>query len=210
MEQREPKHRWLWLVLLLLLFGTAYSGYRKFRTDPNIRKIRDLRKELASGSNLTSEQRQDKFRQIRETMEKLPPERRDQMRKEMAEEGRRRFEAELRRYASLSPQEKTRYLDQQIDRMEAARRQWQQAQGGSAPRGSSPVVFGASPGGGRPFGGPPGGRNGQSLSAEQKETRRRERLDQTTPEFRALRDQYFRDMQARRQQRGLTTFSGPR
>jgi hypothetical protein len=191
----------MWLVILLL-FGVAFSGYRTLRTDPNVRKIRDLRNELAAGTNLTPEQRREKFQQIRETMEKLPPAKREQMRREMADEGRQRFEASLRRYASLSQQEKTRYLDQQIDRMEAARRQRSQAQGGSGPPAGSPVVFGASPNAGRPPGNPKGG---PPQSAEDREKKRKQRIDETTPEFRALRDLYSRDMQARRQQRGLPT-----
>jgi hypothetical protein len=199
-EKPRRKRRLKWLVILLLI-GTAYGGYRAIRTDPNVRRIRDLRKELAAGGNLTPEQRREKFQQLREAMEKLPPAKRDQMRREMAEEGRQRFEGELRRYASLSPQEKTRHLDQQIDRMEAARRQRTQTQGRAAPPAGSPVAFGSPASAGRPQGkqaGPP-------LSAEEREKRRKQRIDETTPEFRALRDQYFRDMQARRQQRGLQT-----
>jgi hypothetical protein len=198
-EKPKRKRRWKWLVLLSLV-GFAFGSYRTLRTDPNVRKIRDLRKELAAGTELTPEQRREKFQQIRETMEKLPPAKRDQIRREIAEEGRQRFESDLRRYARLSPQEKTRYLDQQIDRMEAARRQRSQFQGEAAPPAGSSVVFGSSANVGRP---PNYQKGGQPQSAEDREKRRKQRLDETTPEFRALRDQYFKDLQARRQQRGV-------
>jgi predicted RNA-binding protein with RPS1 domain len=46
------------------------------------------------------------------------------------------------------------------------------------------------------------------MSPEQREQRRKERLDQTTPEFRALMDQFRKDMNQRRQQRGLAMRGG--
>ena len=50
---------------------------------------------------------------------------------------------------------------------------------------------------------------GQQRTPEDREKRRKEMLDRTTPEFRALMDQYRHDMEARRQQRGLPAVGPP-
>jgi uncharacterized membrane protein YgcG len=213
MNQPKPRRRrWLLALLLLLLCGATYGGYRLFRTDPAVKRVRELRKELAAGANLPPEQRREKSRQLREALEKLPPDKREAMRREMAEDGRKRFEAQLKTYAKLSPAEKTRYLDEQIDRFEQFRSQRQQQQGqsggaGNAGGGSGTGgggAFGFGPrGGGGPNGNAQGGPGNSQRSPEERERRRKQMLDDTTPEFRALRDQFFKDMQARRQQRGL-------
>ena len=111
-------------------------------------------------------------------------------------DGMRREQDRMSRYAKLSPADKRRYLDEQINRQEEMRRRMQQQPGnGNRPPGG--------PGGpGMAFG--PGGRGkGPPPSAEEKEKRRKQMLDRTTPEFRANMDQYRRDLEARRQQRGL-------
>src|SRR5205814_2308924 len=107
-------------------------------------------------------------------------------------EGRKRFEADLKRYSQMSAAEKTRYLDERIDQMEKMRQQFAQR---------NPNVTGQGPAGG-PGAGPRGGAN---LSAEERDKRRRERLNETTPEFRALMDNFRKDMASRRQQRGTRT-----
>jgi hypothetical protein len=113
----------------------------------------------------------------------------------MFAEGRKRFQQELEKYHRMSPAEKNHYLDERIDQMEKMRQQMAQRNRSGT---GGPATFGAGPGG-PGFGG----------SAEDRERRRKERLDQTTPEFRALMDQFRKDMNARRQQRGLSPM-GPR
>jgi len=183
---RRRRRAWL-LLLLLLLVG--YGGYRLLRGDPHLKKVRELRAELftAEAANLPPEERAEKFRQLREESEKLAPE----SRQALADEGRKRFEAELDRYRAMSPEEKARYLDERIDRAERAR-QNRQANGAGGPNAA---------------GGPPGGR-GAGLGTEDRDRRRKQRLDNSTPEFRAKMDQFIHDMQARRQQRGLPASSG--
>jgi uncharacterized membrane protein YgcG len=209
-QPTKRRRRWPLALLLLLLCGATYGGYRLFRTDPAVKRVRELRKELAAGANLPPEQRREKSRQLREALEKLPPDKREAMRREMAEDGRKRFEAQLKTYAKLSPTEKTRYLDEQIDRFEQFRsqRQQQQGQGGSSSAGGGSGTggggaFGFGPRGGGPNGNAQGGPGNSQRSPEERERRRKQMLDDTTPEFRALRDQFFKDMQARRQQRGM-------
>jgi hypothetical protein len=195
MDKPNRTRRWLRAAIILLLMGGAYLGYRAVRGDPNLKKVRALQKELftADATKLAAEQRSDKFRQLREATDKLSPD----QRKQLASEGQKRFEDELDRYRKMSPEEKRKYLDERIDRMERARRN-------AAQRATQPSsVSAAAPV--RP-GGPPGG--WQNLSAEERERRRKQRLDSSTPEFRAKMDQFFRDLQARRQQRGLPSTPG--
>lgn len=190
---REPfyKRRWvrrtgLVALLLLLTFGL----YRAIRPDPNLKKLKQLREEFAAqGKNWSPEQRQEKGREMRDTMAKLSTSQREAL---MAE-GRKRFEEQLRHYAQMTPAEKVRHLDEQIKRQEQMRQQF----AAQRPQTAGPNGFGAGP-------------RGRNLSAEERDKRRKERLNNTTPEFRALMDQYRKDMSARRQQLGLPAMGGRR
>jgi hypothetical protein len=182
---REPlyKRRWvrrtaLFLLLLFLMFGL----YRAIRPDPNLKKVKQLREQFAQNKTLTPDQR----REMRDAMTKLSTGQREAL----AAEGRQRFEEQLRRYSHMTPAEKARHLDEQIKRGEQMRQQFAQR----------PPTLGGN--------GSAAGPRGPSQSPEEREKRRKERLNQTTPEFRALMDQYRKDMAARRQQLGLPAMAG--
>jgi hypothetical protein len=187
MNENKRKRRWL-LLALLLLFGGGYITYRAVATDPDVERINELRKELA-GKDLTAEQRRELFGQLRDAMQRLSPEQRREAQRNMADERRMRMAEDMQRYAQMSRAEKTRFLDDRIRRMEQQRRQAGQGAGGPGQRGG--------PGSG------PGGTNRPAPSAEERDQRRRQWLNDTTPEFRAQLDQFRKDMQARRQQLGL-------
>src|SRR5438876_11139476 len=157
----------------------------------NLARVRALQGELFgdAGKALSPEQRQARFAALREATRNLSP----AQRQELAMDGMRREQDRMSRYAKLSPADKRRYLDEQINRQEEMRRRMQQqAANGNRPPGAPGMAFGPGGRGNRP---PP--------SAEEKEKRRKQMLDRTTPEFRANMDQYRRDLEARRQQRGL-------
>jgi cell division protein FtsB len=205
MTTPNRKRRWLRLAALLLLLLLGYGSYRAVRPDPNLKKVKQLREDFAAhAKEWAPDQRQEKGKQMRDAMAKLSPAQRDAM----AAEGRQRFQQELERYAKMSAADKTRYLDERIDQSERMRQQLGRQNavgGGPRPGGGGPGsgVLATGPGGS----GGPGGR--PAASPEERERRRKERLDQTTPEFRALMDQFRKDMNARRQQRGLPP-TGPR
>src|SRR5262245_20507409 len=182
------KRRWVRLIGLLLMLVAAYGLYRAIRPDPNLKKVKQLREEFANAKDWTPEQRREKGRAMRDAMQKLSPSQRDTL----AAEGMKRMQAEMERYTKMNPAEKIRYLDEQITRQEKMRQQFAQQNPGA----------GARPGAGTFGNGQRGG------SAEDREKRRKQMLDKTTPEFRAMRDQYRNDMAARRQQWGLP--AGPR
>jgi hypothetical protein len=191
MSEPTRKRRWYRLGALLLLLLLGYGSYRAVRPDPNMKRVKQLREDFAAhGKEWSPDERQAKGKQMRDAMAKLSPGQRDTL----AAEGRKRFQQQLERYHRMGPAEKTHYLDERIDQMERMRQQMAQRNRGGT---GGPGTFGAGPGG-PGFGG----------SAEDRERRRKERLDQTTPEFRALMDQFRKDMNARRQQRGMPTMGG--
>jgi hypothetical protein len=200
MSDTNRRRRWYRLAALLFLLLIGYGSYRLIRPDPNLKKVKQLREEFSTqAKDWTPEQRAEKGKQMRSAMEQLTPAQREGL----AAEGRKRFEDQLKHYAAMNPSEKVRYLDEQINRFEQMRQQFAQQNGAPRPGGGGgpPGPFSGGPNGSGGAGGP----GGKQMSAEEREKRRKERLDQTTPEFRALMDQYRKDMNNRRQQRGLAT-----
>ena len=98
--------------------------------------------------------------------------------------------ADFDRYFTLSQKEKAKYLDEQIDRSEKFRKDM--AKAGKTNFGSS----GKGPGG-------PG-----SGGPDAVKDRGKARLDHSTPEDRAKRDQFRKEMDNRRKQRGLPASPG--
>src|SRR5262249_40189886 len=143
-------------VVLVLLGAVAAWA---FWPNPELARAKALRKDLSgeAGRKLAPEDRRQKWEECRAAQEELSPDRG----KEVWEEARKERQAEIDRYFKMSKEEKVRWLDQQIDRMESMRRQWQANGGG--------------PGGQQRQGNGPGGRN--NLSPEEREKRRKERLD---------------------------------
>jgi hypothetical protein len=180
------RRRWLLLLLLFLLLGWWIWP------DGRLAKARELRNELFTDSSLSPEERRDKFGALRKVTGQLT----DAQRAELAKDSMKRREEELRKYTQLPPDEKKKRLDKDIDGQEQRRQRNQNNPGGAGQGGPG---IGA--------GGGPGGRGGPN-AAEDRENRRKERLDDTTPEYRDLRDQYRRDMNARRAERGLPPMTG--
>jgi hypothetical protein len=142
-----------------------------FRPNPNVRKVRAILSAMTPEKmrDLPPGNRAAKGQELRDAVGKLTPE----QRRDLFADGRKRFEESMKKYAKMSKEEKTRHLDEQINRTEQARQR--------------------NPGGSNP-GGP---RRGST------ESDRKRRLDQSTPESRAAMDQFRKDMVSRRQQRGL-------
>jgi len=186
----KPRRRWRrWLValLLLLLLGGLTQAVRP---DPHLARARELQKELFDAKNLPPGERKARFEAYRGELKHLT----DDQKRELFAPMREKRKAEMNRYFAMSPREKTTYLDQMIDRSEKMRKEREQKAGGGQPGGGGP-------GGGFGFG--PGGGAGGKGSPQEKENRRKQALDNTTPEERAQRDQFRRDLDNRRRQRGL-------
>jgi hypothetical protein len=181
MHQPIHKRRWVRITSVLLMLVAVYGLYRAIRPDPNLKKVKKLQEEFASAAkDWTPEQRQQKGQEMRTAMNQLSPSQRDAL----SAERQKKVQADLEKYHAMSPTEKVRHLDEQINRQEQMRQQFAQQ----------------NPGGQQRLAGPPGG---GGTSQEDRDKRRKDRLNNTTPEFRALTDQFRKDMAARRGQRGL-------
>jgi hypothetical protein len=201
----NPKRRWRRrLALLLLLLGVGGLVWA-VRPNSHMARAQSLQKQLfgPAGKALSPEERKARFAEYREHVKNLT----DDQKWELSAPMRERQKAEMDRYFAMSPAEKTRHLDEHIDRSEKMRKEWQkkassskggQAKGGKAKNGQAKNGFGpggskASPAkGGRP-----------PRSPEEIERRRKQHLDRTTPEERAQRDRFRKDLADRRKQRGL-------
>jgi hypothetical protein len=181
-------------IIAAVLLGALL--YWMWRPNPQLTKVREMRRELSadSGRKLSPQERRDRFEALRQEQAKLTA----AERKQLADEARKRRKADIAHYFTLSKKEKTAALDQQIDRMEAMRKQMQAAN--STGRGN-PSGAGNNFGFGQPPNGPTSAAN---QSTEERERRRKEMLDSTTPEERAQFDQYRKDLQARMAQRGIS------
>jgi hypothetical protein len=185
-------------LLVLGIVGFAWH----WRPNPHLARIKQLGEQLRGdeGQNLSPEERRQLREQIRAEVAQLSPEEREKWGRERSAERRRRMQERLEKYFALPEDERTAFLDAEIDRQEARRQQWQRD-------GDS---------GGRPWGGR-GGADGQgnasqggsgSMSTEDREQRRKSWLDSMSPEDRTMWHQYMKDMSDRRQQRGLPAGRG--
>lgn len=195
--EEKPRRRRRWLLALLLLLLIGGLGW-VVRPDPHLARAMELQKELFSpdAKNLPPEQRKARFEAYRaETMHLTAAQKR-----ELSAPMREKRKADMDRYFALSPKEKTKHLDDLIDRGEKAKKDREKAgqAPGGPPRGGPGGGFGFGPGGG-----PGGGPNGKAGTPAEREQRRKQALDRTTPEERAQTDQFRRDMDNRRRQRGL-------
>jgi hypothetical protein len=95
-------------------------------------------------------------------------------------------------YFDLSADQRRAALDKQIDEMERMRKEFEKRRGqGGGPRMGPPGGFGRGAGGG------------------DRNQMRKRMLDNTSPQQRAMFDEYFRDVAQRRKERGLPPLPGP-
>ena len=181
------------LLLLLLLLGSGLAGYAW--PDRKLAAAKAMRKELFSPAAraLPGEERRAKWH--------APCARRRSSSRRRSggsypRRSRKRRQAEMAKYFRMSQADKTRFLDEQIRRMQRAG-----AAGGRVRRRQGRCQRRA--GAGRPDGGSRGDRPAE------RDERRRERLDSTTPAERAQMTQFFRDLSARRSQLGMPMGGGP-
>jgi hypothetical protein len=179
------------LIALLLLGWWLWP-------DGRLARARALQQELfaESAKALPPEERRAKFEELRQTTRAMSSGQRQELSRDMMT----RRQADLERYATMTPAEKRAHLDREINRQEEMVKRMQAAANRPRPAGAPPG--GGQPGGPGGFGGPGGGDRRPTMP-EERERRRRRMLDATTPQFRALTDQHRKDLAARRQQRGL-------
>jgi hypothetical protein len=176
-------------TILLLAWWFGWIGEDKALAD-----VKALQDELAN-PNLSEADFRAKMDQVRGLMVSLP----ENSRRAAWENGRdvfeRREQSRINRILGLKGQERTKALDEEINRSERRRNEWQQRQ--------NQAQASAQRGGQQSPRGPGGPRNRGGQSDEQRISRLRNRLDRSTPEQRASRAEFARLINERRTQRGL-------
>lgn len=205
--------RWA-VVQVLLLAGGAAGAYWWLApppVDPQVAEVRQLFAQAAREETSSSpEQRQQLWQTAREKMEELSDEQRQQVFEGPGGVGeifRQRLDQQVETYFSLPPEKRQAFLDEQIDRMEQRRREFEAA------RQQRQQTASAGTGGGSNSGqAQPGDRSRRVRSpvrdVERSMNRRRRRLDRTDAETRAKRSEYFAALRKRREERGLPPWPG--
>jgi hypothetical protein len=194
--------RWLlaFAGLLLLILLAAWYAWPQSDVD----RVRQMRDDLFATprEQMSQEERQEKFAALRAEQEKLSPEERQALRKEMAQGFQKKRNAEAVKYLAMTPEERQKVIDARLAREQAG-----QGQGGPPGGGRGGPGGPGGPGGRGAGNGPPGGGRGGG-SPEERDTMRREMLLSATPQARAGMDQMRMDMAARRVELGLPPSSG--
>ncbi len=177
MSNFQNGKRWRLTAATLSLVAAGIGVYWYLRPDPQFVKVMELREQLTSNEAraLPREKRRELWREFRQEAEKLTPDQRRQLWADRAN----RFQERLEKFAKASQKERIAMLDEQIKREE-------QFRSNAANQGVNRGNWGGS---GTP---------------EDREQRRRQRLDNTTPEQRALMAEFRQQLQQRRQQLGLS------
>jgi len=170
--------RAIFFLAVLALIGGSLGAYWHFRTDPQLAKVLEMRELMRPEvvREMPREERRQRFADFRAEVEKLTPE----QRRKLFEGRPNRFQERIERFQKASRQEQLAILDNIIKQQESFR--------------ASQANQNWGPGG-------PGNRG--SLSPEDREKRRREMLDLTTPQQRAQMADFRQQLQQRRQQLGL-------
>ena len=106
----------------------------------------------------------------------------------------------MRDYSQLTSEKKIAFLDQSIDKMEVRMKEWRSRRV-EIERQQNSSDGTTKKDGNR------GRRGSRNMSKEDKENRKRNRLDSSTPEERALFSAFIMDMKKRRKERGLSPMS---
>jgi hypothetical protein len=175
------------IVLIVTGVGAAWV-FGWFRGDQIPAEIHQMQAKLAD-PNLKDADRQSMMQQMRSKMESLSPDARRAVWDGNREMFEKRMSSHVGQLLAMSLADRNKALDADIDRMEKARAQMQNAQSSQQK-------------------GPPRQARTTNLSDDQRVDRLRNRLDRSTPEMRATRTAYMQMINDRRQQRGLPPMTG--
>ena len=163
-----------------------------FSKDPRRAELEQLQARLSDdGKKLPRDEQRKLWQEMRQKMDQLPEEDRQEIRREMWQERRVRMEQELDAFFALPPDKQKVELDKRIDQMEkwrkdrAARPQGDRGQRSANGRGGN------------------GGNRGRNASEQERNKWRKRMLDNTDPKQRAQWRAYRDMMNDRRKERGL-------
>lgn len=211
----------LFLVLLSSLAGYAY--FRSPAEDPKLADLRQIEAEIEALQSREDAQpdeelviqalrmvREEKIEALTDQQHAVLEQRREEQRDQWEQRQDERMSQRLASFFAMPQADRVAIVDKMIEASEARRKAMEANGAGIGP-----------PGGGLPGGGPPGAegrggrggggaqraggnvRRGGNATAEQRKKRERNRLNRTTPEYRAQRTEFVRVVQERRKELGL-------
>lgn len=182
------------VVVLLLAVVAAWAFGFFGGTDPEVAELQQMRDQVFASDPLPEAQRDQLRDQFRQRVSSLTDDQRRALFAGGREQWRQREQQRMDAFFALSRADQQKQLDDSINRM--LQRRNEQNQNPSA---------GNRDGRGERGNGGGGGRN---MTPAQRESRAKQRLDNSTPKERAQRAEYRRRMQERMQQRGIPEQTG--
>ena len=199
MSKRAAKKISISAIVLTAIVLTAGWLFGWFSPNPAIGEVKQLQSQLAD-PNLKPDARMALFQQIRTKMDSLS----ESARQRVWEDGRQEFQKRMEQHVddllAMTPADRIKALDTDIDRMEKMRAQMQDFAKNNPNAGGPP-----GGGGGPPWG---GGNRGTAPTDEQRLSRMKNGLNFTTPTMRGKMNAYMELMAARMKERGITPPSG--
>jgi hypothetical protein len=203
----------LWSLAVAVLVVAAVlvawlAGWISLGTDPRVQEILALQEQAsqkfaANGGPASITEASAAFAsmmEIRQKTEALPAHLKPQVEQAAGDAFRNMFQARIDRYFAIPPDQRQAELDRQIDQQEMFRKAMEAGRTVAAALGG-----GQNTGGGNATN-QPGGPPGSGRSEEERNQWRKSRiLDRTNPQERARFTEYIRALDARREQRGLTS-----
>jgi hypothetical protein len=204
------------LAFSVIGLGIAYAA-GLFSEDPALIEIQELQKTIqndfakqADGDNSNRDDRREKFRELRKKSEALPEDQQRAIRKEMQGFFVAQMTQRMDEFFELPPEERESHLDEQIDRMEERKARREEAAAKREAEASKDGEAGDTAGNSASSGDGRQRRRGGfgNRSKEERERWQRDMLERTTPAQRAKFMEYRRQLNERREERGLPPARG--
>jgi hypothetical protein len=160
-------------------------------TDPVVAEMQQLRDQMFENRDLPDADRRAQWESFRQRMDSLTEAQRDALRQGGRERWQQFAQQRMDEFFQLPAEQQQQRLDEIIDRMEQRRQE--RAQNPNANRGGD---------------GRRGGDRGRNMTDAQRDQRRKERLDRTSPKMRAQFTEFGRRLNERRVERGLPPIEG--
>lgn len=175
----NKKHAVAAVVILTLLAGVGWALFSG--EDAAVIEAKQKRDELFKKiDTLSREERRAEFEALRDSAKDLS----EDQRRELRQGGRQFMMQRVDRMLAMAPAERNEELDRMIDRMEERRQE-----GDAGERGGR-------------------GDRGGNMSSAERDQRRKQRLDRSSPQMRAKMDKMKDLLNQRREERGLEPVQG--
>jgi hypothetical protein len=175
-------------TVLLAVVAAAWAFGLFGGADPVVAEMQQLRDEMFANRDMSEADRRAQWNAYRQRMDGLTDAQRDALREGGRERWQQFGQQRMDEFFALAPAEQTKKLDEFINRM-LERQKNPNANRGPGDRGG-------------------GGDRGRNMTDAQRDQRRKERLDRTSPKMRAQFTEFRRRMDDRMKERGLPPMEG--